>query len=83
MKEKIERIKREIIRSNMDNKYIDELNEVEKYIEDLEKKIKEKPEMALEESAEAMEAIIPYTVYIAHANIQIGMEEKPPLLKND
>ena len=80
MKEIIERIKQEIVRSNIDNKYIDELNEVQKYIEDLEKKIQEKPEIALEES---MRDGIPYTVYIEHANIQIGMKEKPPLFKNN
>lgn len=80
MKERIERIKQAIVRSNMENKYLDEMNEIQKYIEKLEKKIQEKPEMALEEN---MEAGIPYTVYIEHANIQIGMTEKSPLLKKN
>lgn len=78
MKEKIEKIKQAIVKSSIDNKYIDELNEVQKYIENLEKKIQEKPEKTLEEN---IEAEIPYTVYIEHANIQIGMPGNPPLLK--
>ena len=63
------------MRSNMDNKYVDEMNEIKKYIEHLERKLQEIPEAALEETAAAM---LPYTVYIERANIQIGIPENPP-----
>lgn len=75
MKERIEKIKQEIVKSNMDNKYIDDLNAVIKYIETMEGKLKETPEV---EIGQEIEAEIPYTVYIEHANIQIGAFGNPP-----
>lgn len=75
MKEKIERIKRAIIEAGINSKYIDNMNEIQEYIEALEKKLSEMPEAALEECETEM---IPYAIHIEHADIFFGTKKNPP-----
>lgn len=67
--ESIEKIKSHIITGKAETKDIDVLNELEKYIRDLEEKVKMVPEPALLESFDEM---VPGNVVIQNATIYIG-----------